>query len=75
MTDLSPLVKGVMAVIGIAFALGQYPRLERWARVQAIEAMEWKQELPDLFPEAQLNGHRINDLVHTPEHRLHRRVK
>ncbi len=63
--DISPLIKGVMAIIGIALALGQYPRLEHWAREQATQALEWRQELPDLFPEAQINGHRINDLVHT----------
>jgi|GEM_PF-2544724 len=73
MTDISPLVKGVMAVIGIAFALGQYPKLEHWARAQAVEAMEWKQELPDLFPEAQINGHKINEIVLTRESRFHRR--
>ena len=35
--DLSPLIKGVLALIGIAIALGQYPKLEHWARAQALE--------------------------------------
>ncbi len=48
--DLSPLVKGVMALIGLAIALGQYPRLEHWARTQALEAVQWKQGLPYFFP-------------------------
>jgi len=47
--DLSPLIKGVLALIGIAIALGQYPKLEHWARSQALEAVEWKQGLPYFF--------------------------
>jgi hypothetical protein len=47
--DLSPLIKGVLVLIGIAIALGQYPRLERWARTQALEAVQWKQGLPYFF--------------------------
>jgi hypothetical protein len=47
--DLSPLIKGVLALISIAIALGQYPRLERWARSQALEAVQWKQGLPYFF--------------------------
>jgi hypothetical protein len=50
--DLSPLVKGVLVLIGIAIALGQYPRLERWARSQALEAVQWKQGLPYFFDAA-----------------------
>ena len=34
--DLSPLIKGVLVIVGIAIAIGQYPRLEVWARSQAI---------------------------------------
>jgi hypothetical protein len=47
--DLSPLIKGVLVVIGISIALGQYPKLERWARTQALEAVAWKQGLPYFF--------------------------
>jgi hypothetical protein len=47
--DLSPLIKGVLVLIGIAIVLGQYPRLENWARSQALEAVEWKQGLPYFF--------------------------
>jgi hypothetical protein len=53
------MVKGVLAIIGIAIALGQYPRLERWARVQALEAVQWKQGLPYFFgpPHAEAKHH------------------
>jgi hypothetical protein len=47
--DLGPLVRGIIVVIGIAIALGQYPKLERWAKLQAIGAIEWKQGLPYFF--------------------------
>ena len=47
--DLSPLVKGVIARVGLALALGQYGRLERWARTQAMEALAWKEPLPYFF--------------------------
>ena len=47
--DMSGLIKGILAVIGIAMATGQYPRLESWSRSQAIEALEWKQGLPHFF--------------------------
>jgi hypothetical protein len=49
--DLSPLVKGIIVIIGIAVALGQYPKLESWAKGQAIEAVAWKQGLPYFFPQ------------------------
>jgi hypothetical protein len=60
--DLSPMVKGVLAIIGIAIALGQYPRLERWACVQALEAVQWKQGLPYFFaaPHAGAKHHQAN---------------
>jgi hypothetical protein len=48
--DLSSLIKGIMAIIGIAVATGHYGDLERWARHQAIEALEWRQPLPYFFP-------------------------
>ncbi len=62
--DLSPLVKGVLALMGIAIALGQYPRLEHWARAQALEAVQWKQGLPYFFPASPAGDrhHHINHL-------------
>ena len=48
--DLSSLIKGIMTVIGIALATGHYGDLERWARLQAMAALEWKQPLPYFFP-------------------------
>jgi hypothetical protein len=53
--DLSPLVKGIIVIVGIAIALGQYPKLERWAKTQALEAIEWKQGLPYFFPQTDKN--------------------
>lgn len=50
--DLSPLIKGVFVVVGIAIAIGQYSRLEMWARSQAIEAVAWKEPLPYFFKES-----------------------
>jgi hypothetical protein len=47
--DLSPLVKGSLALIGIALTLGQFGKLETWARHQAVEAVAWKQPLPYFF--------------------------
>jgi hypothetical protein len=47
--DLSSLIRGLMAVIGIAFALGQYPKLAHWSRVQAAESIAWKHGLPHFF--------------------------
>ena len=47
--DIGSLVTGLLAVVGLALALGQYGRLEAWARAQAIEAMAWKQGLPYFF--------------------------
>jgi len=47
--DLAPLIKSVLAIVGIAFALGQYPKLETWARVEATQAVSWKEPLPYFF--------------------------
>lgn len=47
--DLSGLIRGLLTVIGIALATGQYGKLESWARHQAIEAMTWKHGLPYFF--------------------------
>jgi hypothetical protein len=55
--DLSPLIKGVFVIVGFAIALGQYPRLETWARSQAIEAVSWKQGLPYFFAKPVSHAH------------------
>jgi hypothetical protein len=47
--DIGPLVKGIMVIIGISIATGQYSNLEHWARVQAAEAFLWKEPLPYFF--------------------------
>ncbi len=47
--DISPLVKGLLVVIGISLAVGQYGRLEHWARKQAVEALVWSRPLPYFF--------------------------
>lgn len=55
--DLSGLIKGIMVVIGIALATGHYGDLERWARHQAIEALQWKEPLPCFFPNHTQTAH------------------
>jgi hypothetical protein len=47
--DLSSLVKGAIAVVGIAITLGLYGKLESWTRQQAIQAVTWKEPLPYFF--------------------------
>lgn len=47
--DINSLVTGILTVIGIAIAIGQYGRLEAWARRQAMEAMLWDRGLPHFF--------------------------
>ena len=47
--DVSPLIRGLLAIIGIAVAIGQYPKLDHWAREQAAESFAWKQGLPHFF--------------------------
>ena len=37
--DLTKLIEGLIAVIGVAIALGQYPALERFARGEAGNAL------------------------------------
>ena len=70
--DIGSLVTGILAVVGIALALGQYGRLETWARNQAIEAMSWKRGLPYFFApvgnprhKAMKAGHRAGHPVPT----------
>ena len=62
--DLSPLIKGVLVIVGIAIAIGQYPRLEVWARSQAIQAVAWKQPLPYFFQGSATHAHRKAKLSH-----------
>ena len=47
--EIAPLVQGVMAIIGLALMLGQYPKLERWAQLHAAEALMWQRPLPYFF--------------------------
>jgi hypothetical protein len=47
--DISPLVKGLLVVIGIAIATGHYSELQSWARREAAEALMWRQPLPYFF--------------------------
>jgi hypothetical protein len=56
--DISPLVKGALAIIGLALALGQYGRLEHWARTQALHAVAWREPLPSFFAPPGASGHR-----------------
>jgi hypothetical protein len=44
--DIFPLVRGLLIVIGISIALGQYGQLEAWARKEAVHAMQ-----PNAWPE------------------------
>jgi hypothetical protein len=54
--DLSPLVKGIVALIGVALALGQFGNLEQWASNQAMEAIMWKKPLPYFFDSQSSDG-------------------
>jgi hypothetical protein len=56
--DISSLVKGVMAIVGIAIAVGQYSNLEHWARMQAAQALVWKEPLPYFFDRPKENHFR-----------------
>jgi hypothetical protein len=47
--DISSLIKGVIAIVGIAIAVGQYSNLEHWSRSQAAQALVWKEPLPYFF--------------------------
>jgi hypothetical protein len=64
--DISALLRGVLAIVMLAIAIGQYPRLERWARSRAVEALEWKEGLPYFFAQPQPAGRRSGSA-----HRLH----
>ena len=57
--DLSPLIKGVFVIVGIAISLGQYGRLEHWARKQAMEAVAWREPLPYFFAQPKASAHHM----------------
>jgi hypothetical protein len=61
--DLSSLIRGLMAVIGIALALGRYPKLAHWSKEQAAESIAWKHGLPHFFakPHPSKNLHRAKN--------------
>lgn len=56
--DITPLVKGAIAIVGLALALGQYGRLEQWARTQALHAVAWPEPLPYFFAQPGVSAHR-----------------
>ena len=60
--DLSALIRGLLVVISIAVGLGQYPKLERWSREQAAEALEWKRGLPHFFAGTRLHQTHLGTL-------------
>lgn len=47
--EIKDLVVGILAVIFISMALGQYGRLERFARTEAAKALRPK-PVPEFFP-------------------------
>ena len=47
--DIGSLFSGLMVVVMISLATGNYRILEKWARIHAIEAMIWKQPLLYFF--------------------------
>ena len=48
-TEIKDLVTGLLAIIFVAIALGQYGRLEHFARVEAAKALRPK-PTPAFFP-------------------------
>ncbi len=44
--EIGSLITGLLVIIGIALAVGQYPRLERFARAQAAQALRGWQPHP-----------------------------
>ncbi len=68
--EIQLLVTGLLAVIGIAIGIGQYGKLEVWARHQAFEAMQWKGDLPVFSyptPTQKTQHHRVR--THAAAHR------
>lgn len=67
--DLSPLIKGVIVIVGMAIATGQYGRLESWARVQALHAVAWSEPLPYFFAQPSgMSAHRALRLAQKAAH-------
>lgn len=62
--DISGLVKGILTIIGISIALGQFGKLEHLARKQAMEALEWKQGLPYFFEPERTRNHTGENMNH-----------
>ncbi len=48
-TEIKDLVSGILAIIFLALALGQYGRLERFARAEVAKALRPK-AAPAFFP-------------------------
>lgn len=48
-TDLRDIIKGLLVVISISLALGQYPKLQRFARLEAAKALKGG-HTPRFFP-------------------------
>ena len=67
--DLSPLIKGVFVIVGIAISLGQYGRLEHWARKQAMEAVAWREPLPYFFAQPKAHPTPKTSISAHPRHR------
>jgi hypothetical protein len=71
--DISPLVKGILVVIGIAIATGHYGDLQTWTRGEAAEAVMWRRPLPYFFaPPSQSAGKalRLPQQTAMPRNRL-----
>jgi hypothetical protein len=65
--DISPLVRGTLVIIGLAIALGLYPSLAHWARAQAVQAMQWHEELAYFFQASTKMRHYV-----TVKHPIHK---
>lgn len=48
-TEIKDIVTGLLAIIFVAMALGQYGRLEQFARAEAAKALQPK-PVPAFFP-------------------------
>ena len=46
---MTELIRGITSLVLLSVALGQYPRLERWARHEAMRALVWE-ATPPFFP-------------------------
>ena len=48
--DIKSLVEGILAIIFLALALGQFERLQKFAREEMASALESKNRLTNIFP-------------------------